>query len=172
MDGEHSIQICAYWTEKVVSACYKALSDAHVILEGTLLKPNMVLPGKQAKDQADVKAVARATVQALQRSVPPAVPAIVFLSGGQSEEGASVHLNALNALELGIRPWRLTFSYGRALQKTAIKAWAGKKENVATAQAAFFARCRANGLASLGQYTGDAATKSAQESSYVKNYKY
>jgi len=172
MDGEHNIAICQYWTEKVVAACYKALNDAHVILEGTLLKPNMVLPGKQCKDQADVKTVAKATVQALQRSVPPAVPGVVFLSGGQSEEGASVHLNALNALELGVRPWRLTFSYGRALQKTAIKVWGGKKENFAAAQAAFFQRCRANGLAALGQYTGDAANKLSQESSYVKNYKY
>jgi len=172
MDGNHSIQVCQYWTEKVVSACYKALSDHHVLLEGTLLKPNMVLPGKGAKDQADVKTVAAATVQALQRSVPPAVPGIMFLSGGQSEESASVHLNALNALELGVRPWSLSFSYGRALQKTCIKTWAGKKENVAAAQALFLTRCRANSHAQLGKYTGDAANKTAQESSYQANYKY
>jgi len=172
MDGEHSIEICQYWTEKVVGACYKALNDAHVILEGTLLKPNMVLPGKQAKNQADVKAVAQATVRALQRTVPPAVPAIVFLSGGQSEESASVHLNALNALPLGPRPWKLTFSYGRALQKTCLKTWLGKKENLTAAQQAFYVRCRANGFASMGRYTGDAASNLSQEESYVKNYKY
>jgi len=172
MDGEHSIEICQYWTEKVLAACYKALSDAHVLLEGTLLKPNMVLPGKQCKQQADVKTAATATVQALQRAVPPAVPAVVFLSGGQSEESATVHLNGLNALDLGARPWRLTFSYGRALQKTCIKTWGGKKENWKAAQDALLKRAAANGQAALGQYKGDAATASANESSYVKNYKY
>jgi fructose-bisphosphate aldolase class I len=172
MDGEHTLAICQYWTEKTISACYKALSDHHVLLEGTLLKPNMCVPGKQSKEKPDPKSVAKATVQALQRSVPPAVPGIVFLSGGQSEEEASVYLNAMNSLDLGPRPWRLTFSYGRALQKSAIKTWAGKKENFQAAQNAFFARARANGLASEGKYTGDAASKSATESSYVKNYKY
>jgi len=172
MDGEHSIEICQYWTEKVLAACYKALSDANVLLEGTLLKPNMVLPGKQCKNQADVKAVARATVQALQRTVPPAVPAVVFLSGGQSEESATVHLNALNALDLGARPWALTFSYGRALQKTAIKTWGGKKENWKAAQDALMRRANANGAAAVGKYKGEAASASASESSYVQNYKY
>lgn len=172
MDGEHSIEVCQFWTEKVIAACYKALSEKHVLLEGTLLKPNMVLPGKQCATQSDVKAVAKATVQALQRTVPPAVPGVTFLSGGQSEEGASVHLNALNALSLGARPWKLTFSYGRALQKTCLKTWLGKSENVAAAQAALLQRCKANGAAAQGQYTGDAANKSSTESSYVKNYKY
>lgn len=172
MDGEHTLEICQYWTEQVVSHCYHSLTENHVILEGTLLKPNMVLPGKQCKDQSNMQKVAQATVQALQRSVPPAVPAVVFLSGGQSEESASVHLNALNAGDVGPRPWRLTFSYGRALQKSCIKTWAGKKENIEKAQKVLLARARANGLASVGKYTGDAASATANESSYVKDYKY
>jgi fructose-bisphosphate aldolase class I len=172
MDGEHSIEICQYWTEKVIAACYKALSDAHVLLEGTLLKPNMVLPGKGCKKKATVAEIARATVTALQRTVPPAVPGIVFLSGGQSEEEATQMLNAMNSLNLGVRPWALSFSYGRALQKTAIKTWAGKKENVKAAQDAFLIRAKANGAATLGKYKGEAASASASESSYVANYKY
>lgn len=172
MDGAHSLAICQYWTEKVVSACYKALSDRHVLLEGTLLKPNMVLPGKQSRSKADINAAAAATVRALQRSTPPAVPGITFLSGGQSEEEATQHLNAMNALPLGARPWTLSFSYGRALQKTVLKVWSGKSENVAAAQQALIVRARANSQASKGTYKGDANTKSASESSYVQNYKY
>lgn len=172
MDGDHDISVCQYWTEKVLAACYKALNDYHVILEGTLLKPNMVLPGKSSKQKAEPVSVARATVQALQRTVPPSVAGVVFLSGGLSEEDASIYLNAINALDLGRRPWALTFSYGRALQKSAIKAWKGKKENVQAAQQAFFSRARANGLAAKGQYKGDAATSASSESIYVANYKY
>jgi len=173
MDGAHSIEINQYWTEKVVGACYKALNDAHVILEGTLLKPNMVLPGKQSGSKADIATVAKATVQALQRTVPPAVPGIMFLSGGQSEVSASEHLNALNALDLGARPWSLSFSFGRALQKTCLLTWKGKKENFSAAQGAFLVRCRANSLAQLGKYTSDIETsKIASQESYVANYKY
>jgi len=172
MDGEHSLEICQYWTEKVVSTCYRSLNEQHVILEGTLLKPNMCLPGKSYKNKVTVEQCARATVEALQRTVPPAVPGVVFLSGGQSEEEATVMLNALNALDLGARPWKLTFSYGRALQKSAIKTWNAKKENFGKAQQVLLARARANGLASLGKYTGDAATEASKESSYVANYKY
>lgn len=172
MDGEHSIEIGQYWTEKVVSSCYRSLNEQHVLLEGTLLKPNMVLPGKQCKQQVSVERAARATVQALQRTVPPAVPGVTFLSGGQSEEEATQHLNALNSLALGQRPWALTFSYGRALQKTCIKTWGGKKENFVKAQQALMLRARANGSASVGKYTGDAASADAQQSSYVKDYKY
>jgi len=172
MDGEHTLSVCQYWTEQVITTCYFELMKHHVLLEGTLLKPNMVVPGKQCKDKADAKSIAKATVTALQRSVPPAVPGIVFLSGGQSEEEATLYLNAMNSMDLGPKPWRLSFSYGRALQKTCIKTWAGKKENFAAAQQAFAARARANSLATEGKYTGDAASKSATESSYVKNYKY
>jgi fructose-bisphosphate aldolase class I len=172
MDGTHTVEICQYWTEHVVSACYRSLNEQHVLLEGTLLKPNMVLPGQQCPQQVSPDRAARATVQALQRTVPPAVPGVTFLSGGQSEEQATVHLNALNALDLGPRPWRLTFSYGRALQKSCLRAWSGKKENVKKAQEVLLQRCRANGLAALGKYTGDANTKTASESTYVKGYTY
>jgi len=173
MDGTHPIEVCQYWTEKVVAACYKALSDYHVLLEGTLLKPNMVLPGKECPKQSSVEEIARRTVTALQRTVPPAVPGITFLSGGMSEEQATVALNALNSLPLGPRPWTLTFSYGRALQKSAQKAWLGKRENLKAAQDVFLQRARANGEASQGKYKGDlSSTKGANEESYVKNYKY
>ena len=164
MDGDHTIETCQYWTEKVVAACYKALSDYNVMLEGTLLKPNMVTAGQDRKERPSVEQAARATVRALQRSVPPAVPGIMFLSGGQTEEEATVSLNAMNSNdpELGKRPWTLSFSYGRALQKSALSAWKGKAENVAAAQKVFAVRCRANGLASLGKYTGDAASEEAE----------
>ena len=172
MDGTHTIEICQYWTEKVVSACYKSLSDYHVLLEGSLLKPNMVLSGKECSQQASVQQIAQATVTALQRSVPPAVPGITFLSGGMSEEQATNALNALNQYH-GIKPWALTFSYGRALQKTALKVWSGKKENVKKAQAAFLDRAKANGQAAVGKYDGALANvKSGNEGSYVANYKY
>jgi len=172
MDGEHSLAINQYWTEKVLAAVYKALNDNHVLLEGTLLKPNMCLPGKQSKEKFDAAKIAVATVTALQRTVPPAVPGITFLSGGMSEEEATVALNALNAMPLGHRPWSLTFSYGRALQKTVLKVWSGKKENFDKAQAALLLRAKANSLAQLGKYAGEAATESAKESSYVQSYKY
>jgi len=172
MDGAHSIAICQYWTEKVVAACYKSLSEQHVFLEGTLLKPNMVLPGEQSGQKVDSATIARATVQALQRTVPPAVPGITFLSGGQSEEDATVNLNAMNALPLGQRPWTLSFSYGRALQRSAIRTWAGKESNVSKAQQVLMQRAKANGNASQGKYTGEAKSVMASESSYVQNYKY
>jgi fructose-bisphosphate aldolase class I len=172
MDGSHSIEVCQYWTEKVLAACYKALSDFNVLLEGTLLKPNMVLPGEQCKDQSSPQQIAAMTVRALQRTVPAAVPGIVFLSGGQTEEQASVNLNQINALPLGPRPWSLSFSYGRALQQSCLTAWGGQPANVPAAQAAFIARARANGLAQLGQYTGDAAGTASQQSLHVKNYTY
>jgi len=172
MDGAHTVEIGQYWTEQTVSACYRALSEQHVLLEGTLLKPNMVLPGKQCKQQVPLEVSARATVESLQRTVPPAVPGVTFLSGGQSEEEATQMLNALNALQLGTRPWALTFSYGRALQKTVIKTWAGKKENVQKAQQALQVRARANSQAAQGTYKGDANSASASQSTYVKDYKY
>lgn len=173
MDGAHSLAVNQYWTEKTISACYKSLSDAHVILEGTLLKPNMCNPGQQFKGpKPSLEECARATVEALQRSVPPAVPGITFLSGGMSEEEASVALNALNALPLGPRPWALTFSYGRALQQSCLKAWRGKKENNQAMQQALMRRAEANSLAQLGKYTGQFADATASQSTYVANYKY
>jgi fructose-bisphosphate aldolase class I len=172
MDGDHSIEVCGYWTEKVLAACYKALSDQNVLLDGTLLKPNMVVSGADFKPAASSAEVALHTVRALQRSVPPAVPGITFLSGGQTEEQASLNLNAINAPGLGPRPWSLTFSYGRALQKTVLDVWQGKASNVAAAQQALLVRAKANGDANLGKYTGGAGGASASQSLFQKGYTY
>lgn len=171
VDGPHDIKKCADVTERVLAACYKALNDHKVLLEGTLLKPNMVTPGSDAKKVAP-EVVAEYTVRALQRTMPPAVPAVVFLSGGQSEEEATVNLNAMNQLKTK-KPWSLSFSFGRALQQSTLKAWAGKEENVKKAQEAFLARCKANSEATLGTYKGGAAlSEGAAESLHVKDYKY
>jgi fructose-bisphosphate aldolase class I len=172
MDGDHDIETCAYYTEKVLAACYKSLSDYHVLLEGTLLKPNMVVSGQKCKRQASPAEVGAWTVKVLQRTVPPAVPGVTFLSGGQSEEEASLNLNAINAPGLGARPWNLSFSYGRALQQSCLKAWAGKKENTKAAQQAFMSRARANGEAALGKYKGDAASADSKKSLHVSGYTY
>ncbi|CAA6663716.1 unnamed protein product [Spirodela intermedia] len=171
VDGSHDIERCAAVTERVLAAVYKALNDHHVFLEGTLLKPNMVTPGSDAAKVAP-KVVAEHTVRALQRTVPAAVPAIVFLSGGQSEEEATLNLNAMNQLS-GKKPWSLSFSFGRALQQSTLKTWAGKEENVGKAQAAFLTRAKANSEATLGTYKGDAAKgEGVSESLHVKDYKY
>lgn len=171
VDGPHDIERCAYVTEKVLAACYKALNEQHVLLEGSLLKPNMVTPGS---DSAKVtpQVIAEYTVRTLQRTVPAAVPAIVFLSGGQSEEEATLNLNAMNQLQTK-KPWKLSFSFGRALQASTLKAWGGKAENVQKARAAFLKRCKANSEATLGTYKGDAAGgEGVSESLHVKGYKY
>ncbi|WOG98462.1 hypothetical protein DCAR_0417805 [Daucus carota subsp. sativus] len=169
-DGSHDIKKCAAATETVLAAVYKALNDQHVLLEGTLLKPNMVTPGSDSPKVA-AEVIAEYTVTALRRTVPPAVPGIVFLSGGQSEEEATVNLDAMNKLEV-LKPWTLSFSFGRALQASTLKTWGGKKENVEKAQAGFLARCKANSDASLGTYGGGSAGGVASESLYVKGYKY
>ncbi|KAL0410060.1 UNVERIFIED_CONTAM: Fructose-bisphosphate aldolase 1, cytoplasmic [Sesamum latifolium] len=171
VDGPHSIDKCADVTECVLAACYKALNDHHVLLEGTLLKPNMVTPGSEAPKVAP-EVIAEYTVRALQRTMPAAVPAVVFLSGGQSEEEATVNLNAMNKLKTK-KPWSLSFSFGRALQQSTLKAWSGKEENVPKAQAALLARCKANSEATLGTYQGGGAlSEGASESLHVKDYKY
>nr|ABK22375.1 unknown [Picea sitchensis] len=169
-DGSHDIHKCAAVTENVVAAVYKALNDHHVLLEGTLLKPNMVLPGTDGP-KAPPEEIAEHTVRALQRTVPAAVPGIVFLSGGQSEEEATLNLNAINACKTK-KPWTLSFSFGRALQQSTLKTWAGKAENLGAAQKAFLARCKANSEATLGKYAGGAGAGLATESLYVKDYKY
>jgi fructose-bisphosphate aldolase class I len=171
VDGSHSIEKCADVTERVLAACYKALNDQKVLLEGTLLKPNMVTPGSDAP-KVSAEEIAKFTVRALQRTVPPAVPGIVFLSGGQSEEEATQNLNAMNALNT-VKPWTLSFSFGRALQATVLKTWAGKKENVEVAQKALYVRAKANSEATLGKYGGSAgASGVGTESLHVKDYKY
>lgn len=171
MDGDHDLPRAVEAATKVLSTVYKALHDHHVYLEGTLLKPNMVTPGNDCKTKYTPADVARATVTALQRCVPAAVPGVVFLSGGQSEEEATVHLNAMNQAK-GIKPWKLTFSYGRALQASCLKAWLGKSENVAAAQAVLMGRAKANSQAAQGKYesTGEAGT--ASESLFEANYSY
>lgn len=150
MDGDHDIEVCEEVTSAVLAAVFAELDLQGVALEGMILKPNMVIAGKQCARQAGVAEVAEATVRTLKRHVPAAVPGIAFLSGGQSDELATAHLNAMNAL--GKLPWKLSFSYGRALQAPALAAWKGKPENVKTAQAAFLHRARLNGAATLAKY--------------------
>jgi len=151
MDGDHTIERCADVTETALKSLYFHLHAHRVVLEGTLLKPNMVLSGKDCRKQADVTEVATATVRTLSRCVPAVVPGIVFLSGGQSAQEATEHLNAMNAM--GTHPWELSFSYGRALQAPALDAWGGKTQNFAAGQKAFFHRARLNGAARSGSYT-------------------
>ncbi|XP_069044015.1 fructose-bisphosphate aldolase A [Lepisosteus oculatus] len=171
-DGDHDLKRCQYVTEKVLAAVYKALSDHHVYLEGTLLKPNMVTPGHACTQKYTPQEIAMATVTALRRTVPPAVPGVTFLSGGQSEEEASINLNAINKCPLH-KPWALTFSYGRALQASALKAWAGKKENAKASQEEYIKRATTNSQAAVGKYvpTGDKGA-AAGESLFVANHAY
>ena len=151
MDGDHSIDDCELVTEEALRTVFAELAVQEIELEGMLLKPNMVLSGADCPEQADVEEVARRTVRTLKRTVPAAVPGIVFLSGGQSDEVATEHLNAIN--KLGERqPWQLSFSYGRALQAAPLKAWAGSADNLAASQQAFLERAKANGAATLGTY--------------------
>jgi fructose-bisphosphate aldolase class I len=150
MDGDHDIERCYEVTEFVLKRLYQELFDHGVVLEGTVLKPNMVVSGKDCPEQAGVEDVADMTIQCLLNAVPAAVPSIAFLSGGQSDIDATAHLNAMTA-EHDL-PWLLTFSYGRALQAAPLKAWGGKKANVAAAQAAFNHRAEMNGLATLGEW--------------------
>ena len=143
-----------------------------LLLEGTLLKPNMVRPGEALKAPFNPAEIARATVRVLQHTLPVAVPGVTFLSGGMSEEDATVALDAINRFE-GKKPWTLTFSYGRALQQSVLKAWQGKPENVAAAQRELQIRAKANGEASLGKYTGSGAVGGAASASlHVANYSY
>ena len=149
-DGTHTIERSALVTSHVLDAVYTELFDQRVDVEGTLLKPNMVLSGYEASARAGVDEVAAATVHTLSKHVPAAVPGIVFLSGGQSDEDATAHLNAMNAH--GSHPWQLSFSYGRALQAPALKAWGGKEENVEAGQRAYYHRAKMNSAARSGMY--------------------
>ena len=152
MDGGHTIERCEEVTGAVLHAVFNALYEQKVGLEGMLLKPNMVIAGKACPKQASVTDVATATLRCLRRHVPAAVPGIVFLSGGQSDVLATRHLNAINNLD-GPRPWKVSFSYGRALQDPALQAWHGKAEQIKAGQQAFYRRARCNGAAALGKYT-------------------
>ncbi len=152
MDGNHTIDRCDEVTEATLRALFGALYDQRVALEGTVLKASMVLSGKDCPTQAGVEEVADRTVGCLLRSVPAAIPGVVFLSGGQSAETATAHLNAMNAGGAA-HPWALSFSYGRALQDPCLRTWAGKPSNVDAAQKALFHREQLNGAAALGQYS-------------------
>ena len=152
MDGDHTIERCFEVTEATLHAVFAALYRHHVTFEEMLLKPNIVLAGTTCPRQPGVREVAEATLRCLRRTVPAAVPGILFLSGGQDEQAASAHLNAINALP-GPHPWPLSFSYGRALQAAALAAWRGDPERVATAQRAFSHRARCNSAAAAGRYT-------------------
>jgi fructose-bisphosphate aldolase, class I len=151
MDYDNDIDTCAAVSEWVLKETFQELYYANVKLEGTILKPNMVVSGKKCAKQASREEVAEKTVTVLKRCVPGAVPGIAFLSGGQSDEDATAHLHFMNAM--GPLPWKLTFSYGRALQAAALKAWSGKSANVAAAQRAFSHRARMNALAASGKWS-------------------
>lgn len=170
-DGDHDLQRCQQVTEEVLAAVYKALADHHVYLEGTLLKPNMVTPGQSCPKKATPQEIAAATVTALSRTVPPAVPGITFLSGGQSEEEASVNLDAINKFP-GKKPWALTFSYGRALQASVLQAWGGKKEQINAAQDELIKRAKANSESALGKYAGGVAGAAGDAALFVANHAY
>jgi fructose-bisphosphate aldolase class I len=150
MDGTHSIHEAKRVTGRVLNAVYTELHDQRVDLRGTLLKPNMSLSGYDASDRAGVDEVAEATLDVFYKHVPAAVPGIVFLSGGQSDEDATAHLNAINAR--GPHPWKISFSYGRALQAPALKAWAGQPDNVEAGQRAYYHRAKMNSAAQTGMY--------------------
>jgi fructose-bisphosphate aldolase class I len=159
MDGAHDIEACYEVTEFVLKETFQELYYQKVSLEGTVLKPNMVVPGKKNGKRASVEEVAEKTVKLLKACVPSAVPGIAFLSGGQSDEEATAHLDAMN--RIGGVPWKLTFSYGRALQAAPQKAWSGKSENAVAAQRAFAHRARMNGLATLGQWKAELEKRAA-----------
>jgi len=160
MDGGHDIQRCEEVTEATLKEVFMALFEHRVFLEGSLLKPNMVISGKKCSKQATAKEVAEATVRCLLRCVPASVPGIVFLSGGQGPEQATENLNAMNAL--GPFPWELSFSYGRALQDPSIKAWKGQPSNVPAAQKLLYHRVKCNGAARFGKYSKGMETVAAR----------
>lgn len=170
MDGAHSIEECAEVTERVINAVYVKLRLHRVYLEGTLLKPNMVTPGKDHKGGMTASAIAAHTVRVLKRTVPAAVPGIVFLSGGQSEVEATANLLAINKHAANNNvPWRLSFSYGRALQQSVLQTWSGKEENKTKAQQVFLERAQANGAATMGIESNESGSR---ESTFAANYRY
>uniref|UniRef100_A0A914DJC9 Fructose-bisphosphate aldolase n=1 Tax=Acrobeloides nanus TaxID=290746 RepID=A0A914DJC9_9BILA len=170
-DGDHDLERCQKVTEQALAYTYKALADYHVFLEGTLLKTNMVTPGQNCSKKYTSEEIGHATVVALRRGVPVAVPGIVFLSGGLSEIDATKYLNASNQVKL-LKPWVLSFSFGRALQATVLKEWQGKDENLKKAQKLFLQRAKANGDAQLGKYEGEEASAAAIESLFITKYTY
>ena len=159
MDGDHSIDRCAEVTERVLERVFHQLFEHRILLEGMVLKPNMVISGKKAANRAPPQTVAEATVRVLKRHVPPAVPGIAFLSGGQSPAEATLHLSLIN--QLGPLPWSVSFSYGRALQDTALKSWGGTAANFTAGQKEFVRRAKLNALATTGRYASDMESQAA-----------
>ncbi|MFQ5638654.1 MAG: class I fructose-bisphosphate aldolase [bacterium] len=159
MDGGHDIERCEHVTKDTLKSVFSALEEHRVAIEGILLKPNMVLSGKECPSQAGVAEVAEATLRCFREVLPEELPGVVFLSGGQSPQEATEHLNAMNAL--GEHPWELSFSYGRALQEPVLKAWRGQVGNVITAQQVFYHRAKCNGAARNGTYSKDMEEKVA-----------
>merc|ERR1712003_564507 len=170
IDGSHDLATTARVQERVLTTVYAKLQDNGVLLEGSLLKPSMTVPGVEAADKSDPKTIAQMTVQTLDRSLPSAMPGVTFLSGGISEEDSSIYLNEINKLERK-GAFGLTFSYSRALQSSCIKIWSGKQENYKKAQEQLLARAQANSEASKGEYT-PGSQPSIEESLFVKNYAY
>jgi fructose-bisphosphate aldolase, class I len=160
MDGAHSIERCEQVTNSVLQCVFDQLFEQRILLEGMVLKPNMVISGKKASHRAGPEVVAEATLRTLRRHVPPAVPGIAFLSGGQSSTDATLHLALMNRIGAPL-PWSLTFSYGRALQDDALKSWGGATANFAAGQKAFGKRAKLNGLATLGRYTAEMESQAA-----------
>lgn len=174
MDGDHDIYTAAKITRRVLAATYYQCHLQNVLLEGTLLKPNMVLPGYKFpnREKISTEEIGRTTVAVLRDTVPPSVAGIVFLSGGQSEEEATKNLNSCNSTG-ELLPWKISFSFGRALQKSGITAWGGKKENVKNAQSAWLVRAKSNWEASQGKYGGNSSSSgSSNQSLHVENYTY
>jgi len=169
-DGDHTLDRCQKVTETVLAAVYKAMNDHHVFLEGSLLKTNMVTPGQACPQQATPQEIGKATVVTLSRTMPAAVPGCVFLSGGQSELQATQNLNAINQFNGAPKPWRLSFSFGRALQASALKGWSGT--NVEAGQEQLLKRATLNGQAALGNYTGEEGGAAATDSNFVKAHAY
>jgi fructose-bisphosphate aldolase, class I len=169
LDGDHGILRTFQVAQKVWAETFFAMAQNNVMFEGILLKPSMVTPGAECKDRASPELVAEYTLRLLHRRVPPSVPGIMFLSGGQSEVEATQNLNAMNQ---GPNPWHVSFSYARALQNTCLKTWGGRPENVKAAQDALLLRAKANSLAQLGKYTSDGEAAEAKEGMFVKNYSY
>eukprot|EP01061_Rhynchopus_euleeides_P008432 TRINITY_DN174_c0_g1_i4.p1 TRINITY_DN174_c0_g1~~TRINITY_DN174_c0_g1_i4.p1 ORF type:complete len:396 (+),score=162.55 TRINITY_DN174_c0_g1_i4:62-1189(+) len=172
IDGEHDLATCQKVSERVWSEVTHALHQHGVVFEGMLLKPNMVVYGADNKTVGTPVEVARATVTPLARTLPAAVPGVFFLSGGLSEGNASAYLNAMNANTDLPKPWALRFSYARALQSSALKAWQGKDSNKEVARRAFLHRAKMNSLAALGRYSANADTKGTEESLYIKGNAY
>uniref|UniRef100_A0A2P2KMV3 Fructose-bisphosphate aldolase n=1 Tax=Rhizophora mucronata TaxID=61149 RepID=A0A2P2KMV3_RHIMU len=169
LDGDHGIERTLEVAEKVWAEVFFYLAENNVVFEGILLKPSMVTPGAEHKEKASPETIAKYTLTMLKRRVPPAVPGIMFLSGGQSEVEATLNLNAMNQSP---NPWHVSFSYARALQNTVLKTWQGRPENEEAAQRALLIRAKANSLAQLGRYSAEGESEEAKKGMFVKGYTY